>query len=266
MFLWARQAVAGSAVPTKPLTRRWWHESLASMVDSSSLLYDGTRKGTGEHLQGSFNLEVEDGEPITVAFLARRPTLGRQLKSILFSSQEMRLWKTGNALLNRGIPAARPLAVCERRCCGLLRYVLILIEKPRGAKCLYEFIDAQTKALPPSKRYRAMVSIAHQIAALFRRLDEEGFVYDDLKASDLTICISPSSDDMPIVVLSGYLDLRQTSSHVALANLPALIRLSADLRDWPQVSRTDRLRVLKRYLGRLGTPVADWKQIWRDMG
>ncbi len=265
VFLWARQAAPNSAVPTKPLTRRWWCGPLVSHADSLSRMYDITHKGTGKHLRGFFDLEVEDGEPVTVAFLARRPTLGQQLKCILFSSQEMRLWKTGNALLNRGIPAARPLAVCERRFCGVLLYALILIEKPRGAASLYEFIEMPMRELPPSKRYRAMVSIAHQIAALLRKLDEEGFVYDDLKDSDLTICASASSDDTPIVVLSGYLGLRQTSSRVPLANLPALMRLSESLREWSQVSRTDRLRVLKRYLNRPGRPAADWRKIWREI-
>jgi len=265
VFLWARQAAPNSAVPTKPLTRRWWCESLASRWNFFSSLHDIIHKGTGEHLRGFFDLEVEDNEPIAVASLERRPTLGQQLKSILFSSQEMQLWKTGNALLNRGIPAARPLAVCERRFCGVLLYASILIENPTRVKPPHDFMDTQMKALPPSKRYRAMVSIAHQIAALFRRLDEEGFVYSDLKASDLAICVSPSSDDTPIVVLSGYLDLRQTSSRVPLANLPALVRLSESLREWSQVSRTDRLRVLKRYLNRLGRPAADWRKVWREM-
>jgi len=266
VFLWTKQTTPGSAVPKTPLTRRWWRGQLASRVLSTPGTDRICRRSRSEHARGSFDLELEDGKSIPVVLLGRRPTLGRQLKHVLFSSPEMRLWKTANALLNRGIPAARPLAVCERRCCGLLRYALVLIEKPPGARSLHEFIQEQTRGLPPQERHRVRAGIAGQIGALFRKLDEEGFVYDKLKASDLTICLSRFSADKPVVVLSGYLDLRQARSRDPLANLPALIRLSADLRECPHVSRTDRLRVLKRYLDRFGKPAADWRQVWREMG
>lgn len=265
VFLWARQAAPNSAVPKTPLTRQWWRKLLASQMDSLWDVYDITHKGTGEHLRTWFNLELEDGKSIAVVSLRGRPTLARQLKSILFSSEEMHLWKNGNALLNRGIPAARPLAVCEKRFCGLLRNALVLIENPRGVEPPYDFMDKQMKELPPRKRYRAKVSIAHQVAMLFRKLDQEGFVYDHLQVSDLAICKSLDSDETPIVVLSGCQGLRRASSRIPLANLQALRQLSKGLQAAAEVSRTDRLRVLKGYLDRLGRPVRDWRQMWREM-
>jgi hypothetical protein len=266
VFLWSRHAAPGSALARTPLTRQWWRKLLASEMDSGCwVLYDITHKGTGEYLRGWCNRELEDGKPIAMVVLRRRPILGQQLEYLLFSSPEMQLWKTGNALLNRGVPAARPLAVCERRCCGLLRYTLVFIENPRGGEPPYEFIDAQMKELPPRKRHRVRVSIAHQIAALFRKLDQERFVHGNLKSSDLAICGGLGSDETPVVVLSGYLDLHRVSSRIPLANLRALMQLNEDLRGFPGVSRTDRLRVLKHYLNRLGRPEADWKRVWREM-
>ncbi|MGQ9651133.1 MAG: lipopolysaccharide kinase InaA family protein [Phycisphaerae bacterium] len=265
VFLWARQTAPGSALPNTPLTRQWWRTNMPYRVNLLLKPHNITYQGVGKQQRGSFNLELEDGKIVVATYLSKRPNLVQQLRHALCPTREMRLWKTGNALLNRGIPAARPLALCERRCCGLLRYSLVLIEKPTGAQSLAEFIEAAMKTLPPKDWHRVRTSIAGQVGRLFRRLDQEGFVCDRIKVSDLTLCVSESSD-RPIVVLSGYLGLRQTRSPVPFANLPALIRLSADLREWPQLSRTDRLRVLKRYLDRLGAPVADWKEIWREIG
>ncbi len=264
VFLWARQAAPGSAIPKAPLTLQWWRKWLTSRMDFFSRAQNTALGGDDGRLRGSFVLELETGESIAVVFRHYRPPLGKRLKYVLFSSPEMQLWKTGNALLNRGIPAARPLAVCERRFCGLLRYALIFIENPRG-KPPDDFIDAQMKELPPSKRYRAMVSIAHQIATLFRKLDQEGFVCDNLNTQDLAICDSPASDETPIVVLADYPNLRRVSSRTPLANLRALRQLSEGLQEVPEVSRTDRLRVLKQYLNRIGRPAADWKHVWREL-
>ncbi len=266
VFLWSRNAAPGSALPRTPLTRQWWRKLLASEMDSGSwVMYNITHRKSGEYLRSWGDRKLEDGKPVAMVALRRRPVLGQQLKYLLFSSPEMHLWKTGNALLNRGIPAARPLAVCERRCCGLLGYALVLIENPRGAAPPFDFIDAQINELPPGKRYRVMVSIAHQIAMLFRKLDEEGFVYRKLRSSDLAICGRLASEESPVVVLIGYDGLRRSRRRVPQANLPALVQLGESLRACPGISRTDRLRVLKHYLNRIGRPVADWKCVWREM-
>lgn len=265
VFLRARQPAPGSAIDDTPLTHDWWRELLASRTNLISQVNRDSEETTGAYLTGSIDLAVENNKPIRVILRHRHLTsLGERLKCTVLSSPEMRLWKTGNALLNRGIPAARPLAVCRTRRHGIFRDSLVLIECPEAAEPLHAFLDSRMRRLPTRRRHRVKAGLALQIARLLRRLDEEGFVHRNLKASDLMICASPSSDDKPIVVLSGYLDLQRTSAPAPRANLPALMRLNASLRGLPEVSRTDRLRVLKRYLDRLGKPAADWKRIWRE--
>ncbi|MCD5390551.1 hypothetical protein LR007_01610, partial [candidate division NPL-UPA2 bacterium] len=81
-----------------------------------------------------------------------RPALKRKLKDIFRPSKAMREWRVGNRLIERGIQAAAPLAVGERRRLRILKDSFLICREIEGANKLRDYIS--TLRLPLSSPAR----------------------------------------------------------------------------------------------------------------
>lgn len=183
----------------------------------------------------------------------------RRLVQLLPQSRSMRGWRMGHALLNRNLAAARPLAVLERRLGPLVVDNLLLTEALPDAADLDSFLHQQHESLSPTAWYRLKRRLVGLLAQQVRDLQDRGFDHRDCKASNILVVEQPRLNllwiDMDGLCLRRRLSRRR--------QLRPLARLYVSLLDLPGLTRTDRLRFLKAYCARSGTPPDAWRHTWR---
>jgi serine/threonine protein kinase len=207
-----------------------------------------------------------DGNTVDVICKRSMPRhLGKRLKNLFRESRGMRTWRLANALLNRQIPTARPLAVVERRRCGLLLDNIIVTEHIEHAHDLDTVLTVQIRDLQPIDQYRLKLQVAQNLARLVRTFHARGFIHRDFKAPNIMVQWDPDGVEPPqllLVDLDGVKPCRRPSRRHWLR---AIMRLNVSLDHCRKVTRTDRLRFLKACLMRPGNPEPQWKDAWRDI-
>jgi hypothetical protein len=101
---------------------------------------------------------------------------------------------------------------------------------------------------------------------LARRLDARGFVHKDFKAPNVMIQWDDECRWRPrlsLVDLDGLVVRRRAVRPPTAALYGALARLNVSLEHCAVVTRTDRVRFLRRVLSGWGRDGAEWKQLWR---
>ena len=86
-----------------------------------------------------------------------------------------------------------------------------------------------------------------------------------MKAPNVIVQWDPRGDEKPHVVLvdlDGVLPLHGCGKRAARK---MVMRLNVSLDHCRRVSRTDRLRFIQRFFSRYGSPVGEWKTIWREL-
>jgi tRNA A-37 threonylcarbamoyl transferase component Bud32 len=171
----------------------------------------------------------------------------------------LRSWLAGHALLDRGLPTPRPLAVLHR---DRGRHGFLLVEKVEGAHDLREFVQ-RLKVLPGDDQRHRLRSLIEQLARVIREMHGWQISHRDLKAANILV---QSHDDASASI--WLIDLVGVGCHRALPRkrrVQNLARLSASFLDNLVVTRTDKLRFLRTYLqwGLVGK--AGWKTWWRDI-
>jgi len=207
-----------------------------------------------------------DTRPLEVVVkTARRRGRFKRLTDTWRTSRDKRRWKTGYALLNRDVPTARPLAVLERRFCGLLRESMIICEAVEGAKDLDRYVLDDLPGLDSRTARRAKNDLIEVLVRLLKRLHARDFVHRDFKAANILVVL-PRDKNVParawLVDVDG---IRQKAHPPEQERWRSLVRLSLSLEVSPQVTRTDRLRFLKRYLLAPGKANHNWKNLWRRL-
>jgi hypothetical protein len=157
-------------------------------------------------------------------------------KNLVRSSQALRSWVVGNNVRDRGLPTARPLAVFHRRRLGVHLTGYAVFEKVPDAVGLPE--AAPTREL------------ARKLGRLVRRMHDREVCHRDLKAPNVLV----SGGEPVLIDLVGVEVGRPVPDAVRVRDLA---RLNASFLGSTQVTRTDRLRVLRAYLGR-----GEWKSWW----
>jgi len=153
-------------------------------------------------------------------------------------------FRRGHALLARGIPTARPAAAVRRAGSGDQAAALLLTERVDGARPLQKWL--RSDPAPSARRH-----LAWALAGLLRRMHEAGFAHRDLKAPNILVAPAGPYVRPVLVDLDG---LRHPGRVSARRRVRDLMRLSVSLEEWGVARRTDRLRFLRAYLGRRGTP------------
>ncbi len=182
---------------------------------------------------------------VTERFILKRFRLKKRLASLrnlLRRSPALRSWINGHALLDRGLPTARPLAVLHRRRHGL----------PAEGYVLFEVVEGAV-ALPDAVTRFDRRALADRLGRLLRAMHDRQVSHKDLKAPN--VLVTPAGDPV-LIDLVGVTAGRPVPE---LQRIRELTRLAASFVDSPAVSRTDRLRVLRAYLG---ANRGDWKVWW----
>jgi tRNA A-37 threonylcarbamoyl transferase component Bud32 len=183
------------------------------------------------------------------------------LKNLLRPSAAMRSWTYGHNVLDRGLPTARPLCVLLRRRAGIPAEGYLLTEKVPDALGLPEAVAAATD-LPPGERRAVLRGWADDIGRLVRRLHDRRVAHRDLKAPN--ILMAGAARHLPtatpvLIDLVGVVPGRVVTAQTRVRNLA---RLNASFSNTPAVSRADRLRFLRAYLGWGLHGKGDWKSWW----
>jgi tRNA A-37 threonylcarbamoyl transferase component Bud32 len=179
------------------------------------------------------------------------------LKNQLRPSAALRSWAFGHNILDRGLPTARPLCVFHRYRAGLAAEGYLLVEKVPDALSLPD-------AVAVAAGQRSVIrSWADDLGRLIRRLHEREVAHRDLKAPNILMAGATSDlrTAMPVLIdLVGVVPGRPVLRRTRQRNLA---RLNASFLHQPAVTRSDRLRFLRAYLGWGLHGKGDWKSWWK---
>jgi tRNA A-37 threonylcarbamoyl transferase component Bud32 len=162
-------------------------------------------------------------------------------KNLFRASPALRSWLLGHGLRDRGLPTARPVAVFHRRRLGV----------PAEGYIAFEWVDGVGLA-------EAGQCCPDRLGRLLRDLHDRQVSHRDLKAANILL-----ADAGPVLIdLVGVTAGRGVRRSTRVRDLA---RLNASFWQSAQVSRTDRLRVLRAYLrwGLHGR--GDWKRWWNEV-
>jgi tRNA A-37 threonylcarbamoyl transferase component Bud32 len=187
----------------------------------------------------------------------------------------MRSWVHGHALLDRGLPTARPFAVIQRRRFGIVHESYLLAEKLPGVRDLRSHV-ADLARQPAPRRLLPLRKLIERLAVLARGLHDRGVSHRDFKATNVLV---QTARDAPLsrAVHASFrtpprlflIDLEGVSCSSTVSRTRAvqnLARLHASFHDHPLLTRTERLRFLRSYLRWGLQGKSDWKTWWREIG
>jgi len=265
VFLQCKHPVPGSPASSRIFTAAQWTGWLSDPLawvradDQRRLIKDSASARVCRA-----TLPADGGGGLEVVCKRSRPrNLLKRIKYALRPSRALLTWQRANALLNRQIPTARPLAVLERRCLGVRLDSLLVTEYIPHAHDLDTLLTVQLRDMSAPRQRELKNAIIASLAGVVRRFHAGGFVHRDFKAPNIMVQWDPRGDAAPRVLLVDLDGVRQRRRPGRRALLRALMRLNVSLDHCRRVTRTDRLRFLQRVLARPGVPEPAWKETWR---
>jgi hypothetical protein len=171
----------------------------------------------------------------------------------------LRSWVLGHGLRERCLPTARPLVVLHRVRRGLPRECYLLAEKIEGAVDLHVFMD-RLPTQPEPQRTVELRRRVEALARLLRQFHRRGLSHRDLKASNLLTAAAPGNHRFWFIDLVGVRRHRRLGRRRKYQNLA---RLHASFVRHPLLSRAEKLRFLRSYLGWGVRGKSGWKEWWR---
>ena len=178
------------------------------------------------------------------------------LKNLFRSSAVRRSWLMGHGLCERQLPTPRPLAMFHRHRAGLLPAEgYLLTEKVPDAIGLPEAVKAGRDA-------GVLRAWSERLARVVRTMHDRGISHRDLKAPNVMLQGAATDPARAAPVLIDLGGVRAGAGAVPFARAAReLARLNASFLAMPHVTRTERLRFLRAYLG-AGERQPDWKKWW----
>jgi hypothetical protein len=181
-----------------------------------------------------------------------RSAVGR-LIDLFRSSRAKRAFRQGHRLMMHGLSTALPLACLERRVGPVVVESVLVTEAAAEAVALHRFLAGPFAAMPPRQQAGARRQLAEQIGRAVAVLWRCGLVHRDLKAPNLLVrCEAGRPAELVVIDLDG---VRRAGPDRARA----LRRVAQSADELAGLTRTDRLRVLRAFLG----PGQPWKPLWR---
>ena len=179
------------------------------------------------------------------------------VKNLLRPSPALRSWLTGNSVRDRGLPTARPLAVFHRTRLGVPLTGYAVFDKVPDAVGLPEAVVSQ------HARHEVIRVWADRIGRLIRQMHKRQVSHRDLKAPNVLMTgADPLAAEPVLIDLVGVVAGKPVTQSVCVRDLA---RLNASFLDSDAISRTDRLRFLRTYLGWGLYGRGDWKVWWRQV-
>jgi len=263
-YLKCKYPVPGSVASTMTFQAAQWREWLqdpSRWTGTEQSRYAIKQSASGTVCRS--RLPPENAELDVICKRSMPRHLGKRIKNCFRQSRALRTWRLANALLNRQVPTARPLAVLERRRAGILLDSLIITEYLEHAHDLDTLLTVKLRELDPERQRRLKLQVIDALAAAFRALHSRGFIHRDLKAPNVMVQWNPDSSEPPRVLFVDLDGVRQVRRVRDRAWIRAMMRLNISLDHCRRVTRTDRLRFLLACLVRPGNPQPEWRPIWR---
>jgi heptose I phosphotransferase len=194
--------------------------------------------------------------------------------ALVRTSAALRSWVQGQALRERALPTARPLAVLHRHRRGLPGEGYLLTERIPEAVELSRFV-AKLGEQTVATRQPVVRRLIEQVARLVRELHRRNLSHRDLKATNLLVQALRPGDTLsaadfgdPSFGRLWLIDLVGVRRHRKLGRsrkVQNLARLHASFYQSPLLARTNKLRFLRVYLqwGLFGQ--AGWKDWWQEI-
>jgi tRNA A-37 threonylcarbamoyl transferase component Bud32 len=171
----------------------------------------------------------------------------------------LRSWVLGHGLRARCLPTPRPLLVLHRRRHGLAHEGYLLVEQVPDCEELSRHV-AGLGDLPEGRRRPRLRALIDQLARLVRQLHERHLAQRDLKAANVLVQQTASGPALWLIDLAGATRHRVLSRGRRVQNLT---RLHASFHEHPLLTRADRVRFLRAYLGWGLYGKQGWKDWWR---
>jgi tRNA A-37 threonylcarbamoyl transferase component Bud32 len=186
--------------------------------------------------------------------------------ALLRQTPALRSWILGHALLERGLPTARPLLLLQRQRYSLLTESYLLTEMIEPATNLHYYLWGLDK-LPADQRQRQRRRLIDRLARLLRALHCRGLAHRDLKANNILVRdqefgVRGQESGIWLIDLVGASRHGEVGRRRKVRNLA---RLNASLQEHHQVSHGERLRFLLLYLQAGLKGRAGWKRWWRQI-
>jgi hypothetical protein len=163
------------------------------------------------------------------------------MKNLVRPSAVRRSWINGHALRDRWLPTPRPLAAWHRYRFGLPCEGYLLTEK----------------VPEPAPLETRRQTVAPRLARVLRMMHDRSVSHRDLKASNILL------EDGVNPVLIDLVGVRVGSAVTFAQRAKELARLNVSFLASNGLTRTERLRFLRRYLMAGEHRVADWKRWWK---
>ncbi len=199
------------------------------------------------------------------------------LANLFRPSPALRSYRMGHALRWRGLPTPRPLLLLQRHRWGMPAEGYLLTEQLPVARHLRDYLG-ELEALPADLRRVRLRRMIERLARLLAALHSRRIAHSDLKASNLLVSREPwrvahpdrkepgprateaDPEQLWLIDLVGVRVLDKLGKRRKIQNL---VRLHASFHAHPAVTRTDKLRFLRQYLGWGLRGKAGWKTWWR---
>lgn len=168
-------------------------------------------------------------------------------------SRQRREAENATVLREIGVPTAEVVAAGERRRLGCVTEAFVATRGIPGATPLTEFAPV-FGAERSGERRRVRLALIEKFASIVRRMHEAGYVDHDLYWRNILVSETPRGTHEFHVI-----DSPRGTRHVAGGRRGKLRDLACLHRDGREfLSRTDRARFMKVYLGRERLERADW--------
>ncbi len=174
--------------------------------------------------------------PVCIKWYRKRGRID-QIKEHLRGGRALRAWKSGNGLLVRGVPVAKPLAMAKT---------------PRGGYLIMEFVGGldldwmlfKILALRGAAAWKLKCRLAEVLGHLVGALHQKGVFHVDMKACNIKVIEEKDRLSVKLLDYDYVAFYRALSLKKSLKNL---VQLNQSIPK--EVSRSLRLRFLRAYVG-----------------
>lgn len=239
--------------------------TLAAILDDPEALFLGHLHHPLKISHGSVVVRIDlplSSKPSSlVVKRIRAKTWWKRLLAVVRGPRVLGAWRIGQALRQRGIATARPLAVSVVQRSVFQREGYLVTEWVADAQNLHLYAWQLAKR-PASDRQGRARQAAAGLGELLGRMHRWNVSHRDLKGCNLLFVERPDRVEACLVDLDGVRLARRLSLRSRARQL-ARLATSLQAHDW--ITRADRLRFLRAYLRASADRNADWKAVWQEV-
>lgn len=179
----------------------------------------------------------------------KNPGIIRQLREAIFPSRARKAWFAANGFVVRKQPTAHPIAMLEKRKCGLLKKSLLITKFVQDAVPVYLYVSESLMGeINSDKRYGFIkkMEFIRSFARSFKCLHKSNIYHPDLKGGNILV-----KEEGRYNWKFYYLDIDRVSFNQEITERKAVKNLAQLNASLPNIfSLSDRMRFFKIYSGK----------------